>query len=226
MSLPIDLVALDIAGTTVDEAGMVYRVLDETLTDAVGAPVPPDLLSQWKGTSKREAVAGLLDALGAEASESAIDKVHSDFSTRLIAAYRETPPAPFPGVVEALETLRGQGVRVALQTGYSADIAESMLTGLGWQIGGPLIDAVVTSDLVPASRPAPYLLFRCMEATGVTNTQRVLAAGDTPNDLAAGANAGVRFVVGVLTGSSSATTLGRERHTHLLPGVAQLPEIL
>jgi phosphoglycolate phosphatase-like HAD superfamily hydrolase len=65
-----------------------------------------------------------------------------------------------------------------------------------------------------------------MEATGVTSTKHVLAAGDTPNDLAAGVNAGARLVVGVLTGSSDATTLGRERHTHLLPGVAQLPEIL
>ena len=55
---------------------------------------------------------------------------------------------------------------------------------------------------------------------------RVLAAGDTPNDLAAGTNAGAGFVVGVLTGSFDAATLGRERHTHLLPGVAQLPEIL
>ena len=226
MSQHIELVALDIAGTTVDEAGLVYRVLEETVADAVGSAVPPDLLLQWKGTSKREAVAGLLGALEGDTSEVAVDKVHADFSTRLITAYRETPPTPFPGVVEALETLHRRDMRVALQTGYSADIAESMMAGLGWRVGGPLIDALVTSDLVPASRPAPYLLFRCMEATGVTSTQRVLAAGDTPNDLAAGVNAGVRFVVGVLTGSFDAATLGRERHTHLLPSVTQLPEIL
>lgn len=226
MSQHIELVALDIAGTTVDEAGLVYRVLEETVTDAVGSPVPHDLLSQWKGTSKRVAVAGLLGALEGDASEAAVDKVHADFTTRLITAYRETPPTPFPGVVEALETLRARGVRVALQTGYSADIAESMLAGLGWEVGGPLVDAVVTSDLVPASRPAPYLLFRCMEATGVTSTQRVLTAGDTPNDLAAGTNAGVRFVVGVLSGSFDATTLGRERHTHLLSSIAQLPQLV
>lgn len=64
-----------------------------------------------------------------------------------------------------------------------------------------------------------------MEATGVTNTQRVLVAGDTPNDLAAGMNAGAAYVVGVLTGSFDATELGREPHTHLLPSVAQLPKI-
>jgi len=226
VSQHIELVALDIAGTTVDEGGLVYRVLEETVTDAVGSPVPSDLLLQWKGTSKREAVAGLLDALEGDTSEAAVDKVHADFRTRLVGGYRDTPPVPLPGVVDTLETLRRRGVRVALQTGYSADIAEPILAGLGWDVGGPLIDAVATSDQVPASRPAPYLIFRCMEATGVTSTQRVLVAGDTPNDLAAGSNAGARFVVGVLTGSFDATALGRERHTHLLPSVAQLPEIL
>lgn len=226
MSPRIDLAALDLAGTIVDEAGLVYQVLDETVADAVGAPVPPDRLTQWKGTGKREAVAGLLAALGADASEVAVDKAYADFSTRLATAYRDAPPAPFPGVVEALETLRGRGVRIAIQTGYPADIAGPILAGLGWEVGGALIDAVVTSDQVALSRPAPYLIFHCMEATGVASTQRVLAAGDTPNDLAAGTNAGAGLVVGVLTGSFDAATLGRQRHTHLLPGVAQLPEIL
>jgi len=222
----VELAALDMAGTTVDEAGLVYGVLDETVAAAVGASVPPELLSQWKGTSKREAIAGLLAALESDASEPAVDKVFAEFTDRLIGAYGDDPPAPFPGVVDALVEMRERGVRVALQTGYSAPIAHSILAGLGWQVGGDLVDALVTSDLVPASRPAPYLVFRAMEATGVTSTRRVLVAGDTPNDLAAGANAGAGYVVGVLTGSFDTVALGRERHTHLLPSVAQLPEIV
>jgi phosphonatase-like hydrolase len=222
----VELAALDMAGTTVDEAGLVYRVLDETVADAVGAPVSAELLARWKGTSKRAAIAGLLAALDSDASEAVVDKVFVEFTDRLIGAYRDNPPAPFPGVVEALVEMREQGVKVVLQTGYSAAIAESILAGLGWQVGGDLIDAIVTSDLVPASRPAPYLVFRAMEATAVTSTQRVLVAGDTPNDLAAGVNAGARYVVGVLTGSFDATALGRVRHTHLLSSVAQLPEVV
>ena len=106
MTPPIELAALDLAGTTVDEGGLVYRVLDETVAEAVGAPVPPERLAQWKGTGKREAVAGLLAALGADTSGAAVDKVYADFSTRLVTAYTETPPTPFPGVVQALRTLR------------------------------------------------------------------------------------------------------------------------
>lgn len=224
-----DLAALDMAGTTVDERGLVYHVLEATVADAVGAPVPADLLRQWKGTSKREAIIGLLTGLGADADRAAVDKLFAGFVERLVATYRESPPTPFPGVPEMFATLRTAGVKVALQTGYSADIAASILAGLDWPAGnGPssAVDAIVTSDQVPASRPAPYLLFRCLEATAVTNVRRVLVAGDTPNDLAAGNNAGAGLVVGVGTGSFTLDQLAAEPHTHLLGSTAELPTLL
>jgi phosphonatase-like hydrolase len=218
-----DLAALDMAGTTVDEEGLVYRVLDQSVSDATGALVPAQLLAQWKGTSKREAIAGLLGALDADASPNAVDRVFGGFEERLIAAYKDSPPAPFPGVPEMFGTLRAAGVKVALQTGYSAEVTASILKGLDWS---DAVDAVVTSDLVPASRPAPYLIFRCMELTGVTSVGRVLAAGDTPNDLLAGINAGAGFVVGVGSGSFTLDQLGSVPHTHLLESVAQIVTLL
>ncbi|MCF6473089.1 hypothetical protein FAF44_32550 [Nonomuraea sp. MG754425] len=75
-------------------------------------------------------------------------------------------------------------------------------------------------------RPAPYMIFRAMEATGVRDVGRVLVAGDTVRDLEAGTNAGAAIVAGALTGAQDATTLGGVRHTHLLPGVAAVPALL
>jgi phosphonatase-like hydrolase len=221
------LASLDMAGTTVDEGGLVYRVLDDTVADATGAPVPAARLARWKGTSKREAVAGLLAAAGGQSVEDRVDAVFADFTRRLVAAYEETPPAPLPGIPEALAALRASGVKVALQTGYSAEIAASILRGLGWEVGPRgVVDALVTSDLVPLSRPAPYLVFRSMEATGVSDVRTVAVAGDTPNDLGAGTNAGAGWVVGVLTGSFDEAALAAEPHTHLLASVADLPALL
>lgn len=217
-----DLAALDMAGTTVDEGGLVYEVLDRTVAAATGRPVPSALLAQWKGTSKREAIAGLLTRLGEPAHASHIDAVFADFTSRLTTAYRDTPPKPMAGVLETFATLRQAGVKIALQTGYSRDIAAAILEGLDWTVGdGPdaTVDAMITSDLVPASRPAPYLIFRCMEATGVTDVRRVLVAGDTPSDILAGHNAAAGFVVGVLTGSFDAEVLEQQPLTHLLPSL-------
>ncbi|HEY9315723.1 HAD family hydrolase [Williamsia sp.] len=147
----------------------------------------------------------------------------------LIDAYLHTPPKPVAGVPEALRTLRSRGVKVALQTGYSADIAAAIMAGLGWTVGDSAddtVDALITSDLVPAGRPAPYLVFRCMEATGVTDVRRVLVAGDTPNDIGAGNNSGAGFVVGVLSGSFGAEELEGEPVTHLLPSLATITDLL
>jgi len=219
------LAALDMAGTTVDEGGLVYSAVEDAVAEAVGGPIPAELMSQWKGTSKEEAIAGLLRGMGSGDSHAHVLKVYEVFAGKLEEAYGRTPPAPIPGVLEMFETLRRAGVRVALQTGYAAPVANSIMTGLGWTVGGT-VDTLVTSDTVAASRPAPYLVFHAMEATGVRDVRRVLTAGDTPNDLAAGMNAGAGFVVGVTTGSFTRSQLEAEPHTHILDTVAALPSLL
>ncbi|WP_018683865.1 phosphonatase-like hydrolase [Actinokineospora enzanensis] len=216
----IDLVALDMAGTTVQEGGAVYRALADAVTAASGTPVPPADIHRWMGADKREAIAALLAASPAE-----VDTVFNDFRTRLAAAYSAQPPVALPGVPEALAELRSRGIKVALTTGFSRDVADGILTVLGWQTG-ETIDALITADEVAAGRPAPYMIFRAMEATGVHSPSAVLTAGDTVLDLRAGTNAGARYVLGVLSGSQDAATLGRERHTHIVPSVADIPLLL
>ena len=219
------LAALDMAGTTVDEGGLVYRAVGDAVAETIGDPVPAELLSRWKGTSKEDAIAGLLRDLGADDSHARVLAVYEIFAAKLQEAYDTKPPAPVPGVPQVFETLRRAGVKVALQTGYAAPVASSIMAGLGWTVG-ETIDALVTSDTVAASRPAPYLVFHAMEATGVQDVRRVLTAGDTPNDLGAGMNAGAGFVVGVTTGSFTRSQLEAEPHTHILDSVAELPALL
>ncbi|GFG50937.1 HAD family hydrolase [Mycolicibacterium agri] len=220
---PIDLVALDIAGTSVDEGGAVYHALRSAVESHTGVPVPDDHFDRWKGAGKREAIAALLGATANDTTE--IDAVERDFTARLLDAYRAVPPTPIPGIVDTFALLREQGIKVVLQTGYSRTITGPLIDQVGWRVGRE-IDAVITSDSVRASRPAPYLIFHAMEEAAVTDVAKVLVAGDTPNDLRAGANAGVRFIAGVLTGAYVANTLRREPHTHILTSAAAIPEAL
>lgn len=222
MSKPrIALVALDIAGTSIDEGGAVYVALRSAVEYHTGNPITDDELDRWKGTGKRQAITGLLG----QATAAEIDAVEAAFIGRLLDAYRSGPPVPLPGIVDAFAVLRGHDVKIVLQTGYSRAIAGPLLEEVGWRVGRDL-DAVITSDQVRASRPAPYLIFRAMESVGVQSVSEVLVAGDTPNDLRAGANAGVRFVAGVLTGAYDAASLRREPHTHILTSAATIPEVL
>jgi phosphoglycolate phosphatase-like HAD superfamily hydrolase len=84
---------------------------------------------------------------------------------------------------------------------------------------------VISPDEMPAGRPAPYLIFQAMQKLGVHAVARVAVIGDTALDLEAGSNAGASWVVGVLSGAHDVGVLGRTRHTHLLPSIAELPAL-
>lgn len=220
----IELVVLDMANTTVEEHNAVYGALEQSVVNAGGRPTADDV-QRWMGAHKREAIAGMLtETMGERPGEHVVDAAFDDFHHLLSAAYAERPPEPLPRVPEAFAKLRAAGIKVALNTGFDRSVLDSLLPTLGWD--DTVVDTVVSVDDVAAGRPAPYLIFKAMERTGVRDVAAVLAAGDTVLDLRAGTNAGVAMVVGVLTGALTAAELGAERHTHLLPSVAQLPELL
>lgn len=224
---PIALVVLDMAGTTIDDGGAVYDALRECV-QAQGVPVADDLLQTWMGTDKREAITALLAAGGITADAALVEACYADFSARLERAYRQNPPSPLPGVTDALTTLQQRGVKVALTTGFARDVADPLIAAIGWTPGsaGSPVDAVVTVDDVAAGRPAPYMVFRAMERTGVQSVHHVAVAGDTHVDLGAGMNAGARIAAGVLTGALDAAALATHPHTHILDSVADLPRVL
>ncbi len=221
----IELVALDMAGTTIDEHGDVYRALEDSVREA-GANVTSANLQRWMGADKTEAITALLELGGRAAEPGLVAGTFVRFQEMLAAFYAASAPVPLEGVEDALRALKSSGIKVALTTGFSRDVADPLLATLGWRVGDTeLLDAVVTSDEVPRGRPAPHMIHRAMERTGVLAVSAVLAAGDTVNDLQAAANAGV-FGVGVLTGKLGAEELGRHPHLRIIDGVKDLPALL
>jgi phosphoglycolate phosphatase-like HAD superfamily hydrolase len=78
-------------------------------------------------------------------SRARVQAVYEVFAGTLDESYRTTPPVPVPGVLDMFETLHQAGVKIALQTGHSAPVANSIMTGLGWTTG-ETVHACVTSD--------------------------------------------------------------------------------
>jgi phosphoglycolate phosphatase len=222
--LMIDLVALDMAGTTIDDHGAVYVALRRSVEET-GAVVAPEDLQHWMGTDKVEAITALMRLGRVPAEEKAVAAAFRRFRALLDDFYLESPPTALPGVEDTFATLSDRGVRIALTTGFDDAVAVPLLDSLGWKVGpGELLDAVVTTSQVRTGRPAPYLIHHAMELTGINDVRRVLAAGDTVVDLQAACNAGV-IAVGVTTGALSRVELERHPHDYVLDGVAKIPEL-
>ncbi|HEX2077458.1 MAG TPA: phosphonatase-like hydrolase [Longimicrobium sp.] len=215
----VELVVMDMAGTTVQDRGEVPAAFRAALA-AHGVSLADDEIAQVRGASKREVIRRLLAQHRPDAPRLEADAVYERFRGDLAARYRYGARA-VAGAEDAMRWLRGRGIRVALNTGFGREITELLLNALGW--GGEMVDAVVCGDDVREGRPAPYLIFRAMEAAGATSVHRVMNVGDTELDLRAGWNAGMAWNVGVLSGAHPRERLERAPHTHLIDSVAALP---
>lgn len=223
----IELAVLDMAGTTIDDHGLVYVAL-QSAVEETGAPVSSAALQTWMGADKVSSIAALMRLGGQDPTEARVAAAFTRFRTILAESYASTAPVPLPGVVEALGQLRARGIKVALTTGFDDEVAFPLLASLGWSVGGEpedTVDAVVTTSDVAAGRPAPYMIHRAMERTGVIDVAAVLAAGDTAVDVRAGRNAGV-ISVGVLTGKLTRELLADLPHDHIVESVANIPALL
>lgn len=220
MSLP-KLVVFDMAGTTVqDGEGLVANCLVEALAGE-GTTVTLARANAFMGIPKPIAIRELL---GEKATDALVATIHADFVQRMISFY-ETDPAvkPIEGTEETFAGLRSAGVLVALDTGFSRDIADTIINRLGWQTK---IDGSITSDEVAQGRPHPDLIFALMKQFDISNAVDVAKVGDTPSDLNEGNSAGCGWVIGVTEGSHTREQLLPCPHTHLIPTVAALPELL
>jgi phosphonatase-like hydrolase len=216
----VDLVVLDLAGTTVEERGQVPEAFASALRH-YGVHVDADEIKQVRGASKRDAIHSILGrrGLSREVCDEAFQRFRQELERRYVATAR-----PMPGAVQTMAWLRAHGMAVALNTGFDRATTTQLIAALGWTSG--VADVVVCGEDVEEGRPSPALIQRCMQLSGVHDAQRVANVGDTVLDLQAGHRARVRFNIGVLTGAHSRETLAREPHTAIVESVADLPSVL
>jgi phosphonatase-like hydrolase len=221
----LDLVAFDMAGTTIRDRGEVLQAFLASFARN-GVSVSEDDIQPWRGAAKGTVFRHFVRRQFGDfdqANQDRMDAAFRDFHVILRERYATDGVAVIPGAETTFAWLRTNGVKVALMTGFDREIADILVGAAGWR---DQVDAVVTSDDVASGRPAPYLVFHAMETTGVQDVRRVAVVGDTANDLLAGARAGAAGVIGVLTGSHGMDRLGVEGHTHIVASVADLPALL
>jgi phosphonatase-like hydrolase len=214
-------VALDVGGTIIADHREVPAAMQAAFA-RMGIAVSASEIAVWRGASKRELIRHFVDLCAARGLDRAevADAVYKRFNELANDAYSKVHP--ISGAETAIVTLRRDGYLVGTTTGFGRELNDYILWRLGWQ---ELFAATVTSDDVVARRPAPYMLFRAIKKVRVGDIAEAVAVGDTPLDLEAAHNAGIRGI-GVLTGAGTRDKMERIPHTSIVASLADVPSLL
>ncbi|MEL7533651.1 MAG: HAD family hydrolase [Bacteroidota bacterium] len=221
----IQLVIFDMAGTTVQDDDFVAECFIAALGER-GIVVTAEDARPVMGIPKPLAIKTMIEAKrSAEpATEAEVDLIHQSFIQGMITLYQtDSRVKEIDGASELFASLRQKGIKVGLDTGFSRDIAQTIIERLGW---ADKIDASVTSDEVAQGRPAPDMGLKLMNLLGITDPKTVVKVGDTASDLGEGEALGVAYNIGVCSGAYSRAQLEAEKHTHVLDSIRELSALL
>jgi phosphonoacetaldehyde hydrolase len=201
-------VILDWAGTAVDHGSRAPLVAFVRAFAARGVAVTPEEARGPMGLSKKDHLRALLrlpavarrwrERHGGAATEDDVDDLYRRFMPLQLEVIDEYAGL-VPGLLDCVGVLRGRGLAVGATTGYFREAAERLVRCAAAQGYRP--DHCVCAEEVPAGRPAPWMVFRTMEALGVFPPAAVVKVGDTVPDIGEGLSAGA-WSVGVVRSSS------------------------
>lgn len=147
----------------------------------------PRITQEWQKVYGRMWDKQDVDAIY-EKSESAIFDILDQFST------------PKPYVLEAVQELYRRGIKIGSTTGYTDEMMKIVMPAAKAQGYEP--DAMFTPNAVNnMGRPYPFMVFKNLEALGISSVHAAIKVGDTAADIREGKNAGM-ISVGVIEGSS------------------------
>ena len=226
--MSIKLVVFDIAGTTVKDDHEVSKAFQAAMKKS-GYAVEISKIDPLMGYEKTLAIRKMLgehEPDVAVITDKLVSTIHKEFVQQMINFYQYEPGIePLPNVEKTLAALRANGVLVGINTGFSRDIADTIVTRLQWREKG-LIDYVVGSDEVEFGRPHPYMIKKMMLAGGITDPLEVAKVGDTEVDVREGQNTGCKYVIGVTTGIFTRAELESYHPTHIIDDIAQVIDII
>ncbi len=178
-------IVFDLDGTLVDTAPDLTRALNATM-DLEGLPhLKIDAVRSMVGLGARKLLERVATLRGLNYSAAKLD----DLTEAYTCFYLEDiagSSKPFPGVIEAMDTLAALGAKFAICTNKRTHLSEKLMDALGLS---DRFSAIVGADAVPERKPHPGHYRATVERAGGV-VRRSVMIGDTTIDVAAARAAG------------------------------------
>ena len=207
-------VVFDLDGTLADTSADLLAAANASLSRPVLGP--KDALTAFHGG--RAMLRLGFQRLGVDWSEAEVDAAYP----RLLEAYRggiATHTRLYPGAMDAVETLRGEGFAVSVCTNKPEGLAELLLQALGVRAA---FGALVGADTFPMRKPDPLPYRAAVERAGGV-VSRSMLVGDSETDAKTGVAAGVPVVL--VTFGPEGSGVGRFGPAALLDRFEDLPAL-
>ena len=213
------MIIFDMAGTTIQEKGIVYNSLFNTIK-----LIKPDLLrsdiSRFAGYNKNEVIKYYVDQQRINSPDVVLRNLKSEFNYYLKKEYINNDSVKLmdKNMPSFFNLLREYDIKICLNTGYNKDIQNLLIDKLELL---DCIDDYISSEEVERGRPYPYMINKLMSRNNVNIPEEVIKIGDTIADIKEGKNAGCK-TVGVLSGADSKEQLLKEKPDIIINNVMDL----
>ncbi|MGV0743133.1 phosphonatase-like hydrolase [Mycolicibacterium sp. XJ870] len=221
---PITLVVFDMAGTTVEDTGLVQQSFLAADSHAGLSKTEAD---------REEMLRYVTDTMGqskivvfrhlARGNEEQAQSANKEFERCYAQLVAEGNCSPIPGAEDVITSLRSRGIRTALTTGFAAPTQSAIIDALGWH---DLADVVLCPGPGVRGRPYPDMPLTALMRTETDSVRSMIVVGDTSSDVTSGVRAGARASIGVLTGAHNTAQLSEGGATHIIKSVADLPALV
>jgi len=194
----------DMAGTVINEGGLVYKTLYETLKNN-NIPVKKSDINDWHGQQKQQVISDMIDKYlphemyKDDVKNYCYDEFHVCLSDAYFGAHSNISLID-PELPNFFQRLQFNGVKIALNTGYERNFQRKIINHFNMN---DYVDDFISSGDVRMGRPYPYMIHRIMERNNIISVKHVAKVGDTRNDILEGKNAGCGITIAVQTGAGS-----------------------
>ena len=219
---PVKAVVLDWAGTAVDYGSIGPAAVFVDVFAKFGVDVSVADVRQFMGVAKKDHIRNICDLPtvadrwqkknGRPPDENDVERIYAETEPMMVETVTRHADL-IPGLLETIESLRQQGVKIGSSTGYTAPMMQALVPAA--RALGYAPDAVVCASDVPAGRPYPWMCYLNAIQLEVYPLEAVVKIGDTISDIEAGLNAGM-WTIG-LTQSGNELGLSEQEVSRLTP---------
>lgn len=187
-SLGFDAVLFDLDGTLLDTAPDLGAAVNHVLTSCNMAPLSDEII-------RRTASDGALGLLRAGFGDEELARRDAQGLRQQLLDYYASHlyigTRPYPGMVEFIGWLNGQGIRWGIVTNKPAFLTEPLMAQVTELPG---CGVIVSADTLPVRKPHPDPLYYACNKLDVL-PGRALYVGDHERDIEAGRAAGMQTVI-------------------------------